>query len=68
MYPDSPGSPDSRDCRRLLQGTTADDPFLTGLPFAPSKGKNSGDILFPGRSHHNQQIYAYLMGISKSEI
>ena len=29
MYPDSPGSPDSRDCRRLLHGTTADDPFLT---------------------------------------
>ena len=31
MYPDSPGSPDSRDCRRLLHGTTADDPFLTIL-------------------------------------
>ena len=33
MYPDSLGSPDSRDCRRLLQGTTADDPFLTFPPF-----------------------------------
>ena len=31
MYPDSPGSPDSRDCRRLLHGTTADDPFLTSV-------------------------------------
>ena len=31
MYPDSPGSPVSRDCRRLLHGTTADDPFLTDL-------------------------------------
>ena len=29
MYPDSPGSPDSRNCRRLLHGTTAEDPFLT---------------------------------------
>ena len=29
MYPDSSGSPDSRDCHRLLHGTTADDPFLT---------------------------------------
>ena len=35
MYPDSPGSPDSRDCRRLLHGTTADDPFLTTLPPCP---------------------------------
>jgi len=33
MYPDSPGSPDSQDCRRLLHGTTADDPFLTFPPF-----------------------------------
>ena len=37
MYPDSPGSPDSQDCRRLLHGTTADDPFLTTTNIYPSK-------------------------------
>jgi len=29
MYPDSPGSPDSVDRRRLPRGSTSDDPFLT---------------------------------------